>query len=99
MGPSVSGLQTPENTETTASESEHASNIPNETIAIDIVGPMHQSIEGNMWILTIIDQFTAWLVAFSIQDKTSETIARAILDIGYAKKASHSQSYQTEVAN
>jgi hypothetical protein len=51
---------------------------PNETLAIDIVGPIIQSLEGNSWILTMIDQFTKWPVAVPIPDRTSNTIATAI---------------------
>ena len=54
------------------------SGYPNQTIAIDILGPFLQSIAGNMWVLTIIDQFTRWPVAVPIPDRTSATIANAI---------------------
>src|SRR5690349_65548 len=33
---------------------------PNETVAMDIVGPFLVSANGNVWILTMIDHFTRW---------------------------------------
>ena len=54
------------------------SGYPNQTIAIDILGPFLQSISGNMWVLTIIDHFTRWPVAVPIPDRTSDTVASAI---------------------
>ena len=53
---------------------------PNQTLAMDIVGPMHCSLDGNMWILTMIDQFTRWPVAVPIPDRTSAAIAKAVFD-------------------
>ena len=36
---------------------------PNETVAIDLVGPFGPSDKGNRWVLTMIDTFTRWPVA------------------------------------
>ena len=62
------------------------SGYPNQTIAIDILGPFLQSIAGNMWVLTIIDQFTRWPVAVPIPDRTSATIANAIFKYWICEK-------------
>jgi exodeoxyribonuclease III len=62
------------------------SGYPNQTIAIDIVGPFLQSIQGNMWILTIIDHFTRWPVAVPIPDRTSATIANVIFKYWICEK-------------
>ena len=51
---------------------------PNETVAIDIVGPFPRSDRGNTYILTMIDTFTRWPVAVPIKDRGSATIANAI---------------------
>ena len=51
---------------------------PNQTVAIDIVGKMITTEDGNSWILTMIDQFTRWPVAVPIPNRLSETIAEAI---------------------
>jgi transposase InsO family protein len=59
---------------------------PNETLAIDLVGPMIQSLEGNIWILTMIDQFSKWPVAVAIPDKSSAVIAEAIFRFWICEK-------------
>jgi transposase InsO family protein len=59
---------------------------PNETVAMDIVGPMLQSIEGNVWILTMIDHFTRWPVAIPIPERTSAIIAKAIFKYWVCEK-------------
>jgi transposase InsO family protein len=51
---------------------------PNETVAIDILGPFPRSDNGNMWILTMIDTFTRWPVAVPMPDRTSASVAEAI---------------------
>ena len=61
---------------------------PNETLAVDIVGPMHESSEGNMWMLTMIDQFTRWPVAVPLPEITSKTIADAIFRYWIVRKGS-----------
>ena len=53
---------------------------PNETVAMDIWGPMFQSEKGNVYVLTMIDTFTRWPVATPIKDRSSATIAKAIFD-------------------
>src|SRR5690349_20176060 len=59
---------------------------PNQVLAIDIVGPLHQSDDGNMWILTMIDQFTRWPVCVPIQERTSAVIAHAIFKFWVCEK-------------
>lgn len=54
------------------------SHSPNETVAMDIVGPFPRSHKGNCWLLTMIDTFTRWPVAVPIPNKESATIANAI---------------------
>ena len=51
---------------------------PNHTVAIDIVGPMMESTEGNQWVLTMIDVFTRWPVAVPIPNRESRLIAKII---------------------
>ena len=51
---------------------------PNHTVAIDIVGPMGESVEGNLWILTMIDVFTRWPVAVPIPSRETRLIGKVI---------------------
>ena len=51
---------------------------PNHTLAIDIVGPMPESTDGNQWILTMIDVFTRWPLAVPIPSRESRLIATII---------------------
>jgi len=59
---------------------------PNETLAIDLVGPLIQSLDGNVWVLTMIDQFSKWPVAVAIPDKSSTVIADAIFRFWICEK-------------
>ena len=63
----------------------HAS-YPNETVAMDILGPFMLSTGGNIWVLTMIDHFTRWPVAIPIAARTSEIIANAILKYWICEK-------------
>ena len=51
---------------------------PNETIAIDFLGPFPRSEAGNAWILTMIDTFTRWPQAIPTKDRSSASVASAI---------------------
>jgi exodeoxyribonuclease III len=51
---------------------------PWHTIAIDLVGPASQTLEGNKYILTMFDTFTRWVVAVPIPSKKAHVIAHAI---------------------
>lgn len=51
---------------------------PNETVAMDILGPFHETEQGNKWILTMMDTFTRWPMAVPIPDRQSATVAEAI---------------------
>jgi transposase InsO family protein len=56
------------------------SKFPNHTVAIDIVGPMVETSEGNLWILTMIDVFTRWPLAVAIPNRKSTVIAKVIFE-------------------
>jgi transposase InsO family protein len=60
---------------------------PNETVAIDILGPFPKSEAGNIWVLTMIDTFTRWPVATPIKDKSSASIATAIYNNWICEKS------------
>ena len=51
---------------------------PMQTVAIDLVGPLIESVEGDKWILTMMDTFTRWPIAVPVPNKSAIIIARAI---------------------
>lgn len=60
---------------------------PNETVAIDIWGPLPKTEKGNCFVLTMIDTFTRWPVAIPIPDKSSATIAEVIFKYWICEKS------------
>jgi hypothetical protein len=48
---------------------------PMEQIAMDVVGPLPTTTQGNKYILVFTDYFTRWPEAFAMPDQKSETIA------------------------
>jgi len=51
---------------------------PGHTVAIDLVGPAEDTLNGNKYILTMMDLFTRWVVAVPIPSKDAHVIAHAI---------------------
>ena len=45
--------------------------------ALDLVGPMPRSDQGNVYIMTAEDVFNRWSIAVPIPDKTAESVAAA----------------------
>lgn len=48
--------------------------------ALDIVGPLPQSIQGFVYILTCQDDLTRYIVAIPLRDQETDTIARAFVE-------------------
>ena len=53
---------------------------PLERIAVDVVGPLPETHNGNKYILVIGDYWTKWTEAYAIPDQTSETVAKKIVE-------------------
>ena len=55
---------------------------PFDRVAIDLIGPLHPtSEEGHKYILTLVDYATRYPEAIPIKDKTTETVADALVGI------------------
>jgi hypothetical protein len=52
---------------------------PMERIALDIVGPLNETRNGNKYILVICDYFTKWVEAFALPDQKSLTVADCLV--------------------
>jgi transposase InsO family protein len=52
---------------------------PLERIAIDIVGPLPESDDGNIYILVVIDSFSRYVELVPMRDRTAERVAKALL--------------------
>ena len=55
-------------------------NYPFEIIGIDICGPFTETEDGNIYVLTIIDHFSGWPEAFAMQNKSTISVARILLN-------------------
>lgn len=52
---------------------------PFERIAIDILGPLPRSSDGNKYMLVAMDYFTKWPEAYSIPDQEAATVAEVLV--------------------
>ena len=50
-----------------------------ERIAIDVMGELPETVNGNKYILVLSDYFTKWTQAFAIKDQTASTVADVLL--------------------
>lgn len=46
-----------------------------ERIALDILGPLPETPDGNIYILVVGDYFTKFVEAYALPDQTAETVA------------------------
>ncbi len=51
-----------------------------ERVALDIVGPLTETNDGNRWILVIGDYFTKWVEAYPLIDTCASTVARKFVE-------------------
>jgi hypothetical protein len=53
---------------------------PMERVALDIMGPLPQSIKGNKYILVVADYFTRWTEAYAMPDQEAITVTKFFLE-------------------
>ena len=49
-------------------------------IAVDILGPLLESTNGNSYILAVGDYFTRWMEAYAIRNQEVATVAQKLVD-------------------
>ncbi|MCP3890134.1 MAG: transposase family protein, partial [Desulfobulbaceae bacterium] len=52
----------------------------NQKVALDLLGPLPVSNQGNKWILLIADYFSKWPVAVPLPNAEARTVAQAFID-------------------
>jgi len=53
--------------------------LPMERVALDILGPLPETYNGNLYILVTSDYFTKWVEAYALPDLEAETIAQKLV--------------------
>ena len=53
---------------------------PMQIIAVDILGPLPESTNGNSYILVVGDYFTRWMEAYAIRNQEATTVAQKLVD-------------------
>ncbi len=54
--------------------------IPFQRLAVDMVGPLHRTYEGHVWILVFTDFASRWPECFPLKDAKAQTIARVFVE-------------------
>ena len=53
---------------------------PNERVHLDFLGPFETSLQGNRYILSIVDQFTRWIEIYPLPEQTASITAKTFMD-------------------
>ncbi len=48
-------------------------------MAFDVIGPLPARVNGNRFILTVIDYFSKWAEAYALPNNKAETVAECII--------------------
>ena len=51
-----------------------------QVVAVDIMGPLPESENGNRYVLVAGDYFTKWMEAYAIPDQEATTVAQKLTD-------------------
>ena len=54
-------------------------------LQIDLVGPLDKTLNGNVYILTVIDCFTRWMELRPLKDRTAQSVAEQLLSVFYVR--------------
>lgn len=52
---------------------------PWEVLELDLIGPLPETSRGNIYVLTMMDLYTKWVVAEPLQSKTAVEVSSAII--------------------
>ena len=58
---------------------------PMQIVAVDILGPLPKSTNGNQYILVVADYFTKWMEAYPIPNQEASTVAQTLVDHFFLK--------------
>lgn len=53
---------------------------PNERVHLDFLGPFNESLKGNKYILSIVDQFTKWIEIYPLPDQSAAATAHTFFE-------------------
>ena len=48
-------------------------------VAVDTLGPLTRSHDGNEYVLVVDDYFTKWMEPYLIKDQQAETVAKKLV--------------------
>ena len=54
--------------------------LPGDRVHLDIIGPFCESVQGNRYVLMIIDQFTRWLEMVALPTQGAEIVAKSFFE-------------------
>ena len=50
-----------------------------ERVAVDVLGPLTRTHNGNEYVLVVVDYFSKWMEAYPIEDQQAETAATELV--------------------
>ena len=53
----------------------------NESLGVDIIGPLPETTRGNWYILVMVDYFTKWCEAEPIKEADAGSVAKSIMNL------------------